>query len=144
VDPANHFLIPGFGGLPYEPFHGSAGVVVPLKNVGAGPAVDVRGFIDFGDRTGHRSASSISARAETRIAAIGVGDVGYLLFPDPRVTELTGFALRIECADVAGKPYETTCRFAIEPERAFHGIEVRPLPGRPSEAVWPVLPPPAA
>ncbi len=86
---------------------------VAVRNVGMGPALDVRATVQFGDEDGNPSTSGIAQQPSvTEIAALAAGPMEVLMFEVVPVTSLIGFRLTIEYSDVAGARWHTRTRFS--------------------------------
>jgi hypothetical protein len=84
---------------------------LPVANVGVGPAMAVRGNVEFGDVRGEPTAAPyVAAHAER--TAIGAGQDAFLEFENLGLGKLMSFAFNIEFADVSGKPWFSRGRLA--------------------------------
>jgi hypothetical protein len=96
--------------------------LLPVINVGVGPAMDVRAELEFGDAFGRASAAP-SAWASSRRTAIGAAQQTSLEFPEIDLTDAMGFAFNIEFADVSGKRWFSR-GFYSEGEQVFREVDI--------------------
>lgn len=83
--------------------------MVPIVNVGMGPALDVVGEIEFRDAEGEVSTSGIAGPLAAGLTVIANdGRCVALGFSDHRLSGRTGFQIELRYRDVAGVRWKTT------------------------------------
>ncbi|MDQ3811919.1 MAG: hypothetical protein M3336_16680 [Chloroflexota bacterium] len=97
--------------------------LVPVVNVGVGPAMTIRAEVEFGDINGEASAAPQVSAATAR-TAIGANEQAYLAFENVPLTSAMGFALNIEFADVTGTTWHSR-GFYSEAECEFRDVNIR-------------------
>jgi hypothetical protein len=104
--------------------------LLPVVNVGVGPAMTIRCQVEFGDIEGNASAAP-TLSIETARTAIGANEHAFLAFENVALTSPMGFAFNIEFADVSGNAWLTR-GFYSEAAQEFRDVVIRA--GRLSEA----------
>lgn len=104
--------------------------VLPIVNVGVGPAMAIAAQVEFGDIDARPSdAPWVQIWAER--TAVGAGEKTGLLFEGVQLTALMGFVFNIEFSDVAGRSWFARGYYS-EREHRFFDYEV--VEGQLSEA----------
>jgi hypothetical protein len=99
-------------------------LLVPVRNVGMGPALHVKASVEMRDAGGAPSASAIDSTFQTRVAALGHAErFEVVRFLVPTYSGLTGFELRVSYEDVAGKRWQTTALYSHD-DREYVNVKV--------------------
>jgi hypothetical protein len=96
--------------------------LLPIINVGVGPAMAIRADLEFGDIHAEPTAAPYVA-ASTERTAIGASQQTYLEFENVALSGVTGFAYNIEFADVSGRKWLSR-GFYSEAEHCFRDVEI--------------------
>jgi len=97
--------------------------LLPVVNVGVGPAMTIRAELEFGDIHGDASAAP-QVSAQTARTAIGANGQAYLAFENVALTRALGFAFNIEFADVSGTTWHSGGVYS-EAAREFRDVNIR-------------------
>lgn len=99
-------------------------LMVPIKNIGAGPALRVRASVVLLDAEGRRSAAAIAPQSSREIAGIEIGAIVPVWIDGTRWTSQTSFAIEVLYSDVAGQEWSTVASFLSE-RRVYEGLDIK-------------------
>lgn len=98
--------------------------LLPLRNIGMGPALHVTAIVEFGDSEGRRSTHGIDTRCGVAEEAIShLAPFAILVVTDAPVNRLTGFTVALDYEDIAGNQWKTAARYATSDDR-FHDVKI--------------------
>jgi hypothetical protein len=108
-------------------------LMVPIKNIGAGPALRVLASVTLLDAEGRQSAADTTLRSSREIAGIEVGAIVPLWIDGTHWTTSASFAIEVTYSDVAGQNWHTEACYLNE-QRAYDGLDIkRQMPAENSE-----------
>jgi len=96
--------------------------LLPLMNVGVGPAMQVSAEIEFGDVDGNPSAAP-RVWDSAGMTAVGAGKIVMLEFRDVALASPMGFAFNVQYHDVSGKAWHSRAAYS-EAKASFRDVEV--------------------
>jgi len=97
-------LMPLTDGMGDEPEIDNGLFILPVINVGVGPALVIHADLEFGDANA-KPTDAPPAWATTKRTAIGAGQQTHLPFRNVSLSEAVGFAFNIQFSDVSGKTW---------------------------------------
>jgi hypothetical protein len=121
IDPTREVGIPGHGRFPVGPQAADNRILVSVENIGSGPALDVSLTVALAAE--HVPEAQQCARTTKTATGIGVGRITTLELPLVGAT-VVPFQLRLTYSDVAGKPWETTARYAIGMASRYEDLSI--------------------
>jgi hypothetical protein len=98
-------------------------VVVPIKNIGSGPALNISVNLALLDDTGDEQGDMMH---QTNIVGLGVSEMTPVeVFVPAR--EMPNFRLRAQYADVAGKTWQTSADYFKREDGVYVGMSIDPV-----------------
>jgi hypothetical protein len=109
-------------------------LIIPVENIGAGPALHLEASVAPLDSTGRASPTVSERHAANRIAGVAKGSFVALEIVVPGWTAGTGFALEVTYEDVAAARWRTQAQWkadgfrwdAVEIEQLAYELKARP------------------
>jgi hypothetical protein len=115
MDPAGPGGMPGLA----RPKIAAAGeLLVPVENIGTGPAVTLEARIDtWLTESGEWSAIGVGQQTSAMTAGLGIHTLLPLEIKVPKVSDVSGFVLTLTYTNVAGQAWTTSARYIPTRER---------------------------
>jgi len=100
-------------------------IVLPLRNIGSGPALNVEIAVTPRNAAGQRSQAWGDARHTTWLVGLGLGEDAAVVIPIGKLGDLPSFDIWIDYTDVAKKPWQTFAKFLARDEGgAYRGMSI--------------------
>jgi hypothetical protein len=116
----------GEGTVPLMPTYNSGNFHLPIRNVGMGPALDMKAEITFGDSEGKPSTHGIESTAHAEAAGISHETPWTILtFRPVPISGPTGFSVTLTYSDVADMRWSTTARYSQDAQ-SYPDMTIRP------------------
>lgn len=126
VDRSRTLTVPGFS-RPIGPLLIETGsLLVPLENIGSGPALDVEVTITLLTEAGDISGANDAQQTVGAVAGLGVGGLVPVEVGVPALGGVPSFEARITYRDVAGKEWLTVSRYMV-PRARYEDLAINPL-----------------
>src|SRR5205823_3802819 len=103
-------------------FMESSRIVVPIKNIGSGPALNIAVSITPRNPAGEFTEASGDARHTTTLLGLGVAELTAVAVYIPNLGALPGFDLWVTYSDVAVKPWTTAARYVDQDGGRYTGM----------------------
>jgi hypothetical protein len=95
----------------YDPTPPRTKLIVPIKNIGSGPALDVRVAVTPRNDAGERSDAWGDRTYSATALGIAVSEFMGITIDVPKLGDLPNFDVWLTYADVAGKVWTTSAKF---------------------------------
>ena len=113
-------------GRPLRPYYKDASrVVIPMKNIGSGPALSITANITPRNDAGERSDAWGDRRHSTTVVGLGVGEVIPVTVSVPNLGSMPNFDVWLSYEDVAGKLLTTFAKFLLN-TNSFDTLSISP------------------
>lgn len=99
-------------------------LMVPIKNIGSGPALRVLTSVVLLDAEGQRSAAATAPSYSREVAGIKIGATVAAWIDGTRWTSQASFAIEVTYSDVAGQKWSTTASYLSE-RSSYEGLDIK-------------------